>query len=227
MTVDSIWHPDIPHEYRNQIVTGDARELAKRIPDESIDVIFTDPPYLQEFHYLYEWLSCIGRVLKPTGFLFTYCGGYWKPKVMAVLGSRLEYFWDYTLGMPGNNSMMWPRKTIARAKSILCYRPIGGNGLPRYNVLDLWIGSAQDKRFHTWGQEESAARYYIESFTALGDVVLDPLVGGGTISAVCRIIERNYIAFEIDPDTADLARDRVANTQPPLPLVMSEQLELI
>lgn len=36
---------DIPPEYLNQIVTGDARELAKRIPDESVDLIFTDPIY--------------------------------------------------------------------------------------------------------------------------------------------------------------------------------------
>ena len=42
------WHPDIPLEYRNQIVTGDARELAKRIPDESIDLIFTSPPFKDE-----------------------------------------------------------------------------------------------------------------------------------------------------------------------------------
>ena len=29
----------------NTIITGDARELAKAIPDESVDLIFTDPVY--------------------------------------------------------------------------------------------------------------------------------------------------------------------------------------
>ncbi len=28
-----MWHPDMPLEYRNQIVTGDARESAHHIPE--------------------------------------------------------------------------------------------------------------------------------------------------------------------------------------------------
>jgi len=53
--------------------------------------------------------------------------------------------------------------------------------------------------------------------------VLDPMVGGGTVPAVCKMLNRRYLAFEIDPDTAELARQRVAQTQPPLPLVIPEQ----
>jgi hypothetical protein len=34
----------------NSIVTGDCRELSRAIPDHSIDLIFTDPPYLKECH---------------------------------------------------------------------------------------------------------------------------------------------------------------------------------
>ena len=90
-------------------------------------------------------------------------------------------------------------------------------------MLDLWINSAQDKRFHSWGQGESPARYYIECFSHIGDIVFDPLVGGGTTAAMSKVVGRNYIAFEIDPDTADLARERVRNTQPPLPLEYPEQ----
>jgi hypothetical protein len=40
------------------------------------------------------------------------------------------------------------------------------------------------------------------------------------------MLQRNYIAFEIDPDTAEMARERVLNTQPPLPLNYADQLEL-
>ena len=212
----------------NGIYIGDARELAKAIPDESIDLIFTDPPYLKEYLPLYDWLSNQSRLVKDTGFLFMYTGGYWKDEVMSYFrNSGWEYFWDYTVGMPGNNSLMWPRKTIARAKSILCYRPVTGHGMPRYNVLDLWIGSAQDKRFHTWGQEESAARYYIESFTTVEQVVLDPFAGGGTSAAMAKVLGRKYLSFEIIPFEAQNARSRIKKTQPPLPIEMPTQEVLL
>ena len=45
-----------PYEL-DRIITGDARELAKAIPDESVDLIFTDPPYPREFLPLYGWLA--------------------------------------------------------------------------------------------------------------------------------------------------------------------------
>ena len=62
------WHPDIPEEYRNKIVTGDARVLAERIPDESIDLIFTDPVYdrIDDYRWLAETAA---RVLRNNGSL--------------------------------------------------------------------------------------------------------------------------------------------------------------
>lgn len=61
--------PQMSYEY-GRIYTGDARELAKAIPDGSIDLIFTDPPYPREFLPLYGWLAeTAAQVLKPDGFM--------------------------------------------------------------------------------------------------------------------------------------------------------------
>ena len=43
---------------------------------------------------------------------------------------------------------------------------------------------------------------------------------------MCKQLNRNYIAFEIDPDTAEIARERVLNTQMPLFIPETEQLVL-
>ena len=217
MLIQGDWHPDIPEEYRNQIVTGDARELTKRIPDESIDLIFTDPPYLKEYLYLYDWLGEISsRVLKPDGFLLVYIGTYWKHEVMRRLGNNLDYYFDFVLVNRGNCPIMWHRKIISKYKSIMAWTKKGANAKPRTNVLSLWKGGGEDKRYHTWGQDESSARYYIDCFSKPKELVADFMVGGGTTPAVCQILNRNYIAFEIDPETADLARKRALNTPPPL-----------
>lgn len=210
----------------DSIITGDARELAKAIPDESIDLIFTDPPYLREFLPLYEWLASeAARILKPTGFLMVYAGNVWKGEIYRyLLRSPLEYFWDYTMKYAGMGSIVWKTRTVARSKSILAFRK--GSGMPRCNVLGLWDGNGSDKRYHDWGQDESTARYYIDCFTDDSQVILDPFVGGGTTAAVCKILKRRYLAFEIDPDTAARARARVVSMQMPLFTVPSVQAPL-
>ena len=213
-----------PYEL-DSIVTGDARELAAALPDESVDLIFTDPPYPREFLPLYGWLAeTAARVLKPDGFLLTYCGNLYKDQVIAQLSAHMAYFWDYQTLDVSAATVVWLRRTIARAKSILAYRKQGSGALPRKNVFGVWSGSGIDKRYHDWGQDESTARYFIDRFLPkAGGIVLEPFAGGGTTAAVCRTWGWHYLAFEIDPAIAERARERVHNTQPPLPLVIPEQ----
>jgi hypothetical protein len=88
--------------------------------------------------------------------------------------------------------------------------------MPQEAFLDCATGSGADKRFHIWGQDERTASYYIDCFSRPGDVVLDPFCGGGTVPAVCKQIHRHFIAFEIDPATASVARKRLETVQPVL-----------
>lgn len=200
--------------YEDEILTGDCRELIKDIPDKSIDLIFTDPPYIKKFMYLYDWLSDEApRVLKDDGFLLTYVGTYWKDVVMSTMSRNFEYYFDFILLNGGNSPVMWQRKVISRHKSIIAYRKKGAGCHPFTNVLSFWNGGGEDKRFHTWGQDESSARYYVDCFSRPGDLILDPFCGGGTTPAVCNMLDRHWIAFEIDGNTADIARKRMETTQ--------------
>lgn len=38
------------NEYINKIIHGDCMEVLKQLPDKSVDCVFIDPPYKQEFH---------------------------------------------------------------------------------------------------------------------------------------------------------------------------------
>ena len=148
------------------VYLGDCRELAKDIiQDESIDLIFTDPPYPKGFHPLYKWLAGEAeRVLKPNGFLISFVGPYWKDVIMGYFENHLQYFYDFILKHNGNTSMLWPRKIISGYKSILCYHKKGVKPLPNTNVLGIWDGTGGDKRYHKWGQDETTSRYYIDCF---------------------------------------------------------------
>lgn len=199
-----------PYEL-NRIYTGDCRELAKAIPDNSIDLIFTDPPYPKEYLYLYEWLAEeAARLLKPTGFLMVYVGIYWKNKIMRWMDDHLDYWWDYVAFGAGSASMIWPRQTISRYKSIIAYRPRGGTGKAQTNVLSVWQGSDYDKHYHIWEQDDSTARYYIDCFSSPGGIVLDPFCGGGTTPYVCQLLQRPFLSFEINDKSTAITKERLA-----------------
>lgn len=54
------------------LLQRDFRQLSKTIPNESIELIFTDPPYAAEYLPLYEDLAFIAyNVLKEEGSLVT------------------------------------------------------------------------------------------------------------------------------------------------------------
>lgn len=42
-----------------------------------------------------------------------------------------------------------------------------------------------------------------------GDVILDPMVGGGTTPVECKLLERNSISVDINPDAIMITRDRL------------------
>lgn len=212
----------IPPEYLNQIVTGDARVLAERIPDASVDLIFTDPPYPREYLPLYGWLAeTAARVLKPGGYVFAYAGTETLPDVldqMRVPG--LEYFWVDVLLHNGAYPRIWYKKLLSGYKPVVVFTK-GRAGMTPWRAT---VSAASiDKRFHEWGQGLERAIKMIEMLTSVGGVLFEPFAGGGTTVAACRMALRNYIAFEIDALTAERARARVAATQAMHPVFLEDQ----
>jgi adenine-specific DNA-methyltransferase len=210
MKVNGAMKPLLPLLLFDQIYTGDCRELAAMIPSGSVDLVFTDPPYLKKHLALYSWLAVEAkRILKPDGFLLAYSGLYWKSDVMCRINPYMDYFFDFALVNSGQSPVIWNRKVIGRHKSVLAYTQKGASPKPRTTVLSFFNGSKADKRYHEWGQDEVSARYYISCFSRPGDLVVDFFCGGGTVPAMCKVQDRRYLAYELDPQMAEVARERV------------------
>lgn len=211
------WHPDIPPEFRDQIVTGDARELAARLPDESVDLIFTDPPWSPDVVDLFGWLGTEARrVLRPGGFLLTFCGKNRLDLVMAQLSRNLSFYWPICGYQPQSNLVFNPRRILEKWRPALLYSK--GYEPKRSAFIPDLLPTDRDKRFHEWGQGETFWRFYAEKLG--GGVIWEPFCGGGTVPAICKSLGSGWIAFELDPETALLARERVRLT--PLPLLLPE-----
>lgn len=192
-----------------EILTGDFRQLSDSIEDNSIDAIITDPPYPREYLPLWADLAKIARrVLKPSGFLVSYSGQTYLPQVMAMLGSELEYYWLAGLEHIGRKGQRFEKRIINAMKPILIYcKPPVANQEDWFT--DLVSSPQPSKAFHKWGQSVTPFRDLIEKFTSPGDLVFDPFVGGGTTPLACLQTGRNFIGCEIEPDKAEVARQRV------------------
>lgn len=105
----------------NQIYLGDNLEILKSIPNESIDVVFADPPFnlnkkytsyndkLHDDEYLElseKWIIECCRILKPTGSIFIHNIPKWGIKYAHIL-DKYVYFkhwitWDASTAAAGN-----------------------------------------------------------------------------------------------------------------------------
>lgn len=198
-----------------RVYCGDARELGALIPDNSVDLVFTDPPYLREYLALYGWLAkWSARVLKPGGFLLAMAGGLYADQIMRMLSEHLTYYWTFHVHLTGTTTgVIHPRGNrtpiITRLRPVYAY--VKGWGSPRTVVYDPFAGAGNDKRWHRWGQDMQSARYYIDCFTAERDLVIDPFCGGGTTAVVCKHLGRRWLAFDIDAKSVQTTRARVAD----------------
>lgn len=85
----------------NKTIVGDSFEVLKKIPNFSVDLIITDPPYniekkFNEFSFkrieddeyclwMHGWMQELFRILKPTGSIYVCCDWKTSPLVYSVL----------------------------------------------------------------------------------------------------------------------------------------------
>lgn len=100
----------------NKVIQGDCLEVLREIPDSSVDLICTDPPYFKvkkdwwdrqwaKPECFLKWLDSIAeqwqRVLKPNGSLYCFASPKMAARVEVMLGDRFNVLnhlvWDKSL----------------------------------------------------------------------------------------------------------------------------------
>lgn len=191
------------------VVVGDFREHAEIIADNSVDLIFTDPPYDLETVPTYSDLGAFAaRTLKPGGSLITYLGQYALPEVIARLSEHLKFLWPLACVHTGRSSRMNYWGIVVKWKPMLWFVK-GKNRRDTQTFVDDLVESQKEKDTHEWQQGITEAAYYIENLTELNDLVVDPFCGGGTTAVAAARLQRQWKTFEINEDSAAIARQRI------------------
>lgn len=111
-----------------------------------------------------------------------------------------------------------------------------GTGFPESNVWEVYPDHMESGITHKHPATfpEALAHDHIISWSNPGDIVLDPFSGSGTTAKMAKILQRNFIGFDISQEYVDLAKRRIAAAPVPLPLVVesepvvkAEQLSLV
>ena len=81
----------------------------------------------------------------------------------------------------------------------------------RFNVWKINTECSNTNRFHPAQYPEQLANDHIISWSNEGDIVLDPMMGSGTTGKMAKILNRNFIGIEKDPEYFEIAKQRIKN----------------
>ena len=177
------------------------------IEDDSIDLIFTDPPYdkegIPQYSRLSEWAN---RKLKEDGLLFAYCGHMYMNEIYRMLDEHLEFIHTFCLKNVVRDNI-GSSAIFSWWKPVVCY----SRKKRKLYSSDLFqrVGD-MDKSDHKWQQGLGEAKWFIDWFSKPTSLVVDPFVGSGTSAVACPD-DRWFIGSDIDEENCSLAKRRVTH----------------
>jgi DNA modification methylase len=223
-------------EYKlNEIYNEDCYEAIKKIPDKSVDCIYTDVPYLMQsggkgggafgdrVHKLirkdmkniiegfdYSILNEFVRISKKLN-LFIWCN-------KQQLHDIIHYFKDYSLEI-----LVWGKENptpftnnvwLSDLEYCLYFRDKGVKLNDGYDYKSKWYVSPinkadKDLYDHPTIKPLELVKRHLLHATQPGGVIMDCFLGSGTTAVACQETDRKYIGFEIDEQYYEIAKKRL------------------
>lgn len=219
----------------------DCLEGLRAVPDNSVDLIVTDPPYFLSMGHagdkntartaqlasnrtfndlaiarpFYQQLfQEFARVLKDDGsfYYFTDWRGY------------AFYFPLINAELPVRNLIVWDKKSgpgsyYTFAHEFIIFgtaapklRNPGGTNIWRMAAFSSGAKSTNGEKVHPTQKPWELIAKAIEDSTEPGAVVLDTFMGSGTTAVAALKTGRHYIGFELDEKYYAIAMQRIAET---------------
>ena len=193
------------------IVTGSNDLLWDRLPDDSVDLVLTDPPYGKSSIPCFADLAKLAAAkLKPGCLCLAYTGQMFLPQVIDAMRDHLEYWWIFAIQFGGKHAAIHPRAIQNKWRSILAFAKPPVSPAPEW-LSDVLAGGGREKLHDDWEQNESEAEYLIRKLTQPNDLVVDPFCGTGTFCVAAKTVGRRWFGTEIDRVKAKMARLRLSN----------------
>lgn len=217
-----------------KLIHGDAFKLIKQIDNDSVDLIFTDPPYKRTTQVNLKPLTSeqmftiakeFARVLKREGSCVLFCGMYDKwdwYNILTDVGFNyiMELLWVYrnpsTIRfqkrkfVPAHDTILWFSKSDKYY--FLEDSPIELSWF-EHKAFVGWVRGQEyipKEKLNTTPKPLKIALTIVRRLCPPNGLVLDPFAGLGTFAIACKLLGRRYIGFEITEKYYKIALDRLS-----------------
>jgi ParB-like chromosome segregation protein Spo0J len=200
---------------RFQLINNDFRRV-KELKDNSVDLIFTDPPYAEEDLSIYSDLAKLAyETLVQNGSIVTYLRQYDIPAIIRYMeDAGLTFHWFLGIKLTGPFPRAHDKGVIIKQKPLLWFTK--GKRKARTNncdyIADLIESSSpgERKNFHEWAQSCTEAEQIISKLTLENQIVMDPMMGSGTTGNAALKLRRKFIGVERDPKRFAVAKSNIS-----------------
>lgn len=203
----------------NKVYCMDCLEGLKKLPDKSVDLVVTDPPYgigadkgvggfgsspKTANKYNDNWdnetpsKEVFEEILRVGKKVFIFGGNFFTDKLPV---GRHWIVWDKQGDIKFDNpfsacELVWTNLDKNSIKKIVCIQ----QGFVKDKELN-------NQRIHPTQKPIKIMRDIIKDHE--GMIILDPFMGSGTTAVACKQLGRNFIGFEISPEYVDVANKRL------------------
>jgi DNA modification methylase len=216
-----------------KLMQGDCLELMKTIPDKSVDLVLTDPPYNIARNNNFSTMGRAGIDFGEwdKGFdLFSYIDQV--SRVLNKDGSFVVFNAWHNLGAIADyaETQGFETKDMIRLEKS---NPMPRNRDRRY-ITDYecavwfvkkgakWTFNRQDEKYqrpkfvfgiesglHPTQKNLGLMKELVKIHSNQGDTVIDPFMGSGTTGLACKNLGRKFIGIEQDANYFEIAKKRI------------------
>lgn len=210
------------------IKSGDCFELMKEIPNNSIDICFTSPPYnrkrndkyknyndtIEDYYmFLYNFIELCKTKIKKYIFLNIQTNYYNKKDVYRLIGEYCNdiqqiFIWQKSNPLPASGYNITNAYELFIA---LGQDSLKGNHTYTKNVITTSVNSSSTTKIHKAVMKQEVSDWFIENFSSEKNIIIDPFMGLGTTGISCKKLNRDFIGFELDEKYFEIAKERIEN----------------
>lgn len=206
---------------------GDCDEMLESIPPQSVDVVWTDPPYgisyVPNNRKVLEIPDMLANDDKPRL-------DFVPPIVRSVKDGGAIYLctrhdvatlWSDALAEAGarvKNPIYWIKDNFSKGDllgdrgncvELVLFAHLGRHILRGQRTGNAWNIPRPEALLHPTPKPIELVRRCLQASSDFGDLILDPFLGSGATAVACVLTGRKFIGAEIHGPYFDLACERI------------------
>ncbi len=220
----------------NKIYNLDVIDFMTTLPDESIDLVVTDPPYLISYktnrrkerghkfsnaiendnnpELIKTYIKECYRVLKNNTAIYMFCSfdkvDFFKSEIEKYFDIKNIIIWKKNNHTAGDLEAQFGKQYEMIILANKGRKPFNGDRL-----TDVWSFNkiSPDKLVHQNQKPVDLIKRCIIKHSNQGDLIFDGFMGSGTTAIAAMDTDRNFLGCEIDPEYFEIAQSRILSNK--------------